>query len=117
MSTPSIRGKTEEFLSERNFPGTRTHVATAGLVFLTSLIILGTFTAVWEPSKKFHRHDDPEDYMAIGKSLASGNGYKNPVGFWPDAPDYSRMPGWPAIISLGIRVAPGIPAEAVSRFT
>jgi 4-amino-4-deoxy-L-arabinose transferase-like glycosyltransferase len=39
------------------------------------------------------------------------------VGFWPDVPDYSRMPGWPAIISLGIRLAPGAPPEAVSRLT
>jgi hypothetical protein len=101
----------------RNFLGMRTHVAAPALVFLISLIILGTFTALRGPSQKFHRHDDPEDYMAIGKSLASGNGYKNPVGFWPNAPDYSRMPGWPVIISLGIRMAPGIPPEAASRFT
>ncbi len=104
-------------MSERKFPTMRSRLTAPLVVLLVSLIVLGVFTAYWGPTQKFHRHDDPEDYMELGKSLASGNGYKNPVGFWPDVPDYSRMPGWPALISIGIRMAPGIPPEAVSRFT
>lgn len=104
-------------MRESNALSLRTPILAPAVVFLVGLVILTTFTALWGPFQKFHRHDDPEDYMEIGQSLASGNGYKNPVGFWPDAPDYSRMPGWPAIISLGIRVARGSPPEAVSRFT
>jgi hypothetical protein len=111
------RGSERLLARERNFLKPRAHVTSALAVFLISVVVLGVFTALWGPSRKFHRHDDPEDYMSLGQSLASGNGYKNPVGFWPEAPDYSRMPGWPAIISLGIRMAPGVPPEAVSRFT
>jgi hypothetical protein len=77
---------------------------------------VGVVTVIWGPAQKFHPTDDPDQYLAIGKSLASGKGYKNPVSPWPDLPDYSRTPGWPAVIALGIRLAPGVPAEAVSRF-
>ena len=55
--------------------------------------------------------------MAIGRSLAAGNGFKNPIGPWPDRPEYARMPGWPALISVGLRVAPWAKPEVVSRFT
>ena len=53
--------------------------------------------------------------MALGQSLASGNGYTNPVGFWIGVPEFSRMPGWPTVIALGIRIAPSAAPEAVSR--
>ena len=104
------------FAATQSSASKRTHLSMCVAVFLVSLVILGTFTAVWGPYQKFHRHDDPEDYMALAQSLASGNGFKNPIGFWPDAPDYSRMPGWPAIIAVGIRLAPFAAPEAVSRF-
>ena|SRR5271165_2925814 len=117
LFTSSINENREEILATGNLSRVRTRLATPLLVFLISILILGAFTTIWGPSQKFHRHDDPEDYMALGQSLASGNGYKNPVGFWPNAPEYSRMPGWPAVISLGIRLAPGAPPEAVSRFS
>jgi hypothetical protein len=55
--------------------------------------------------------------MAIGQSLKSGNGFKNLVGPWPNLSDYSRMPGWPAIISIALRLAPGATPEAAIRFT
>lgn len=104
-------------MRELAFRSKRIHRSACVAVFLVSLVLLGTFTAFWGPYQKFHRHDDPEDYMALGQSLASGNGFTNPLGFWPDAPDYSRMPGWPAIIAVGIRIVPWSPPEAVSRFT
>jgi hypothetical protein len=106
LSTSTINENRQHFLGVGNLLWRQTRPAAPVLVFLISLIILGVFTALWGPSQKFHRHDDPEDYMALGQSLASGDGYKNPVSFWPDAPEVSRMPGWPAVISVGIRISP-----------
>lgn len=88
---------------------------TSILVFLMSLVILSAATIAWGPAKALHA--DSEQYMAIGRSLATGNGFKNPVGPWPDLPEIARMPGWPALISVGLRVAPWAKPEAVSRFT
>jgi len=88
---------------------------TSILVFLISLVILSAATITWGPLKALHA--DSEQYMAIGRSLATGNGFKNPVGPWPDLPEIARMPGWPALISVGLRVAPWAKPEAVSRFT
>ncbi len=104
-------------MEDSDFRRLRNRSAACAVVFVISLIVLGVVTIVWGPSRKFHPTDDPDQYMAIGQSLASGKGYKNPVSPWPDLPDYSRAPGWPAVIALGIRLAPGVPAEAVSRFS
>jgi hypothetical protein len=87
---------------------------TSILVFLVSIVVLSAATLAWGASESFHA--DAEQYLAIGRSLAAGNGYKNLVGPWPDLPDYSRMPGWPALIAMGLWVAPWAAPEAVSRF-
>ena len=95
----------------------RRHLAPCSLVFLISLFILGGVTVAWGPSKKFEPGGDADQYMALGQSLKSGNGFKNSVGPWPNLSDYSRMPGWPAIISVALRVAPRATPEAASRFS
>jgi hypothetical protein len=79
------------------------------------MIILSGVTLAWGPSKSLH--GDAEQYLAIGRSLAAGNGYKDLMSPWPDLPDYSRMPGWPTLISTGLRIAPWARPETVSRFT
>jgi hypothetical protein len=86
-------------------------------VFFIALIVLTTITEVWGPSKKFFPGGDSEQYMSLGRSLASGRGYKDTVGPWPDRPACDRMPGWPALIALGVIVAPHVAPEAVVRFT
>jgi hypothetical protein len=93
------------------------YLAPCALVFFISLIMLVGVTLAWGSSRKFNPGADSEQYMAIGQSLASGNGFKNPVSPWPNLPDYARMPGWPAIISFGIRVAPSVTPEAVTRYS
>lgn len=100
-----------------NYLKMRRHFAPCSLVFIVSLIILGWVTVAWGPSKKFDPGGDSDQYMAIGQSLKSGNGFKNLVGPWPNLSDYSRMPGWPAIISIALRLAPGATPEAASRFS
>ena len=84
------------------------------LVFLISLPILSAATIKWGTTKSFGT--DAEQYLAIGHSLATGDGFKDPIGLWPSLPEYARMPGWPAIISVGLRLAPWAPPRAVSRF-
>jgi len=87
------------------------------LAFFISLAILASFTVVWGERTKFRAGADEDQYLAIGRSLAAGTGYKNLVGPWPNLPDYSRMPGWPALISVGLRIAPGVKPESVSKIT
>jgi hypothetical protein len=95
----------------------RRHLVPCSLVLFVSLIILCGVTVAWGPSKKFDPGGDSDQYLAIGQSLKSGNGFKNLVGPWPNLSDYSRMPGWPAIISIALRLAPGATPEAASRFS
>lgn len=95
----------------------KTPLATCAFVFLLSLFILAAITLALGPSAKYPPGSDSDQYMSIGKSLAAGRGYRDPVGPWPDRADYARMPVWPVIISLGIRLAPGATPEAVSRFS
>jgi hypothetical protein len=56
-------------------------------------------------------------FLCIAKSLAQGHGYILPEGFWPDAPTMSRAPGWPAVVSLGLRLFPGANPDALMRVT
>ena len=72
---------------------------------------------VWGARTKFRAGADEDQYLALARSLAAGNGYKNLVGPWPNLPDYSRMPGWPALISVGLRIATGANPESVSKIT
>jgi hypothetical protein len=87
------------------------------LVFFISLAILVGFTLVWGSRTKFRAGADEDQYLALARSLVAGNGYKNLVGPWPNLPDYSRMPGWPALISVGLHIAPGANSESVSKIT
>ena len=88
---------------------------TSFVTFLGSIVVLTLVTLKSGSTKDLY--GDAAQYLAIGRSLAAGNGYKNLVGPWPTLSDYSRMPVWPALISLGLRVAPWASPEAVSRFT
>jgi hypothetical protein len=80
-------------------------------------MILSGFTAIWGARTKFRSGADEDQYLALARSLAARNGYKNLVGPWPDLHDYSRMPGWPALISVGLRIVPRANPESVSKFT
>lgn len=85
------------------------------LVFGVSLVPLIAMAWVW--SDRELGQDAPE-YLAIAQSLAEGNGYKDTHGYWPDARTCGRMPVWPAIVALGLWIAPaGAPNEMVLRWT
>jgi hypothetical protein len=87
------------------------------VIFSISLGVLCGITVVWGTSKNFDGGEDAYQYLGIARSLAEGRGFKNPVGPWPNLPTYDRMPGWPLILAMALRIAPGAPPEAVSRFT
>jgi hypothetical protein len=86
------------------------------VIFSISLGVLCGITVVWGTSKSFDGGGDAYQYLGIAQSLAEGRGFKNPVGSWPNLPTYNRMPGWPVILAMALRIAPGVPPEAVSRF-
>ncbi len=54
-------------------------------------------------------------FLCIAKSLAQGHGYVLQEGFWPAAPTMSRAPGWPWVVSLGLRALPGANPDAMMR--
>ena len=86
-------------------------------VFLISLGILVTFTSIWGPTVKFYPGGDSDQYLSLGRSLSAGNGYKDLIGPWPNAPDYARMPGWPFVIAVGLKIEPQATPESVARYT
>lgn len=88
----------------------------AALVFGISVGVLLVVTFLWGASQKFSAGSDPDQYLVMGRSLAAGLGFKDTAGFWPQVSDYSRMPAWPAIIAVGLRIFPGANPDAVARF-
>ena len=85
------------------------------VIVIVGLVPLFTLAVIWRGA--FPPGDDAEQYAAIGRSLATGQGYKDPVGFWPQLAAYDRMPGWPALESLGFLIAPGQRDARVARCT
>jgi hypothetical protein len=86
------------------------------IVFVLSLAILFAAVVAWGPSRELDQ--DAPQYVAIAKSLATGNGYKNTYSPFPDAPAIDRMPGWPVMLAVSRLVVPNsISDAAVARFT
>ena len=54
-------------------------------------------------------------YHSIAKSLADGNGYVDTENFWADTPSTGRMPGWPFVAAIGIKVFGDADSKAVMR--
>jgi hypothetical protein len=58
---------------------------------------------------------DAAYFRELAVNLASGRGYVVDESFWPGQPTMRRLPGWPFVASLAIRVCPGAPPDAVMR--
>ncbi len=54
-------------------------------------------------------------YLQLAKSLVQGTGYAVHDSFWPDQPTMQRMPGWPFLVSVGLRVCPWFSPDFVMR--
>jgi hypothetical protein len=50
-------------------------------------------------------YDGPE-YLAMGESLAAGQGLYDATGFWPNVPQTKRLPGWPALLAPILWITP-----------
>ena len=76
------------------------------VVFFGALVNFGW---IFGASKVREFEGDAPFYLALGESLAKPQpDYLNPKSLWPQTPAMDRAPGWPALISLAIRVAPGM---------
>ncbi len=84
--------------------------------FLIALIVLVCAILVWGLHRETDK-GDAEQYLGIARSMASGHGYKDPVGLWPDLPAYDRLPGWPLLLAAALKLAPAADPNAVDRFT
>jgi hypothetical protein len=84
------------------------------VVFTVGLGVLIAATIAWAPSLPIDT--DSRQFLALGQSLAGGHGYKDTYSFWPDRPAYDRMPGWPALLAVALRLAPWADSVAVLRF-
>ncbi len=89
--------------------------AAPALSFLIALAALACAIGLWGPARAVDK-GDAEQYLAIGRSLAEGHGYKDTVGLWPDLTSYDRMPGWPFIIAAVLKLAPWAEENAADRF-
>ena len=84
------------------------------IIGLTVLLGLAWKNGLDEP---FGAGTDASQYVGIAASMAHGGGYRNPAGLWPEQPALDRMPVWPVILSLGMRVFPNALDERVARLT
>ena len=54
-------------------------------------------------------------YLELAKSLSHGTGYTIHDSFWPDQPTMQRMPAWPFLVSLGLRLLPSVSPDLLMR--
>lgn len=57
---------------------------------------------------------DSLQFRQIAVSLAAGNGYSTDATFWP-GPTMQRMPGWPAVCAVVLRLLPVASPDAAIR--
>lgn len=58
---------------------------------------------------------DAYQYLQVARSLAAGQGYVNSATFWPDQPTMQRLPGWPCLVALVLRLTPGVTPDMAMR--
>jgi hypothetical protein len=54
-------------------------------------------------------------YLQLAKGLSHGAGYIVKDSFWPDQPTMQRMPAWPFLVSIALRVCPFASPDVVMR--
>lgn len=56
-------------------------------------------------------------FRDIAENLSVGQGYSETESFWMDTPAMSRLPGWPLVVAMVMKAAPGANADVVMRLT
>jgi hypothetical protein len=88
-----------------------------GLILVIGLPVLLVFAVKSGLNRPFEPGGDASRYAVIAASVAHAGVYRDPTGYWPMQPAYDRMPAWPLILSIGMRIAPDAIDEVVSRLT
>jgi len=93
-----------------------TKLAAAGL--LIALLTLAVDTGIIIRLNPYSpTGGDGPYYIGLAKSLASGRGYCLRESFWPNQPNVSRSPLWPAMLSAPAFLFPNANGDAILRFT
>lgn len=58
---------------------------------------------------------DGAHFLAIAQSLARGQGYRQPLSYWPQEPTAKRLPAWPFVLSMALRAAPSLDPHLMTR--
>lgn len=58
---------------------------------------------------------DGSFYLAIAKSLTQRLQYFDPTSPWPNLPALARLPAWPFVVSIFLRLTPGMDPNVVIR--
>jgi hypothetical protein len=91
----------------------RALVISCVVVFAVALIVrLGL---AWKMGMGRPMESDSHYYLQLATSLAHGQGYVVRDGFWPNVPSMQRLPGWPCVIAVALRVLPFASGDAVMR--
>jgi len=88
-----------------------------GLIGVTSFLVLFAIAARTGLNKPFIPGDDNSQYASIAASVARGHGYKDPVGVWPTKAATDRVPVFPLVLSIGMRLDPRASEQVISRVT
>lgn len=54
-------------------------------------------------------------YLQLARGLSEEQAYVIRDGFWPDAPSMRRLPAWPFLISITLRLFPGLSPDILMR--
>jgi hypothetical protein len=91
------------------------------LAVLAVALVLGTLLVdgvlILRGGQNTETHGDGPYYIGLARSLAAGKGYYLANSFHANAPNVSRSPLWPAMLSVPARLVPGANDNAILRWT
>jgi hypothetical protein len=94
---------------------TRMFLLVAGIVMALGSVALDVAGAIYiHPGPV---EGDAAQYVSLAQSMASNRGYRLDIGDWPDQPNLGRVPLWPLLLSLPLRVFPNADPNFVTRCT
>lgn len=86
------------------------------VVFALAVVAALTATRIFGPLDRPGTGDGPF-FVALGRAMASGKGYVDERGPWPNQPNLERSPLWPAILAVPLALFPDASDFRVLRLT